>query len=47
MNRTGRSELAIYIRISAFQTFLAKINIVFHTDVTGFSIRVIDTFTHF
>jgi len=46
MNRAGGPEFTIYIRISAFQTFLTKINIVFHADITDFSIRMIDTFAH-
>jgi hypothetical protein len=47
MNRAGGPEFAIDIRVSAFQAFLTKIKIVFHADITGFSVRMIDTFAHF
>ena len=47
MNRAGGPEFAIDIRISTLKTLLAKINIVFHADITGFPVRMIDTVAHF
>jgi len=45
--RAGGSEFAVYIRISALQTFTAKIYMVFHAGIICISIRMIDTCAHF
>jgi len=46
MNGAGGSEFAIDVRITAFQAFPAKIDIMFHADIAGFTIRMINTFAH-
>jgi hypothetical protein len=37
---------AVYARILAMQAFLAKVNLMFHADIRGFTIRVIDARSH-
>jgi hypothetical protein len=41
MDCTGRAEFTVNFRIAARETFIAHINIVFHTGITGFFVRVI------
>jgi hypothetical protein len=39
---TARPELAIDVRIPAFQTVFAQVDLVLHADKTGLCLRVID-----
>jgi hypothetical protein len=42
----GGPELAVQVGVSAFNAFIAKKNIVLHTDIAGFTVGVMDTFAH-
>jgi hypothetical protein len=46
MNGTGRPEFAVDIRVTAFQAFLAQIDAVLQTNITGLPVRVVDTSAH-
>jgi hypothetical protein len=43
---TCRAEFAIYLWITAIQTFFAHIDVMLETDITGLSIRVIGAMFH-
>jgi hypothetical protein len=43
---TGRAEFAIYLWITAVQTFFAHIDVMLETGITGLSIRVIEAMFH-
>ena len=45
-DRTRGSKLAVYFRVSAFQTILAQVDLVFHAHHAGFDFGVAQTFSH-
>jgi len=43
---TGGPELAVQVGVAAFNAFIAKKDIMLHTDITGFTVGVMGTFAH-